>query len=147
MAESADFFLRTPTLIASNFVALWSIDPLLKIWKDLTPSEYMSIFQEPYIIQKICFAVSKWPHFHRAYSVTIRKRSFIALYGNSRVRIIVDVEQHLVAYFCIKLFVHPIAVHGDWPWMVALYKNGLHVCDATLVDQQWIMTTASCFQG
>lgn len=40
-----------------------------------------------------------------------------------------------------------IAVHGDWPWMVALYKNGLHVCDATLVDQQWIMTTASCFQG
>ena len=40
-----------------------------------------------------------------------------------------------------------IAVHGDWPWTVALYKNGLHVCDAVLVNEQWIMTTASCFQG
>ena len=40
-----------------------------------------------------------------------------------------------------------LAAHGDWPWMVTLYKNGLHVCDGTLVDEQWIMTTASCFQG
>ena len=40
-----------------------------------------------------------------------------------------------------------IALHGDWPWMVALYKNGLHVCDATLIEDQWVMTTASCFQG
>ena len=22
-----------------------------------------------------------------------------------------------------------MALHGDWPWFVALYKNGLHVCD------------------
>ena len=39
------------------------------------------------------------------------------------------------------------ALHGDWPWHVALYKNGLHVCDGTLVSERWIMTTASCFQG
>ena len=38
-------------------------------------------------------------------------------------------------------------LHGDWPWHVALYKNGQHVCDGTLVDEKWIMTTASCFQG
>ena len=39
------------------------------------------------------------------------------------------------------------ALHGDWPWLVALYKNGLHVCDGTLIDEQFIITTASCFQG
>ena len=39
------------------------------------------------------------------------------------------------------------ALHGDWPWHVALYKNGQHVCDGTLVSERWIMTTASCFQG
>jgi secreted trypsin-like serine protease len=38
-------------------------------------------------------------------------------------------------------------LHGDWPWHVALYKNGLHVCDGTLMNERWIMTTASCFQG
>ena len=39
------------------------------------------------------------------------------------------------------------SLHGDWPWHVALYKNGQHVCDGTLIEDQWIMTTASCFQG
>lgn len=39
------------------------------------------------------------------------------------------------------------ALHGDWPWHVALYKNGQHVCDGTLIEDQWIMTTSSCFQG
>lgn len=39
------------------------------------------------------------------------------------------------------------SLHGDWPWHVALYKNGQHVCDGTLIDDQWIMTTSSCFQG
>ena len=39
------------------------------------------------------------------------------------------------------------ALHGDWPWQVALYKNDLHVCDGTLFDEQFIITTGSCFQG
>ena len=39
------------------------------------------------------------------------------------------------------------ALHGDWPWHVALYKNGQHVCDGILISERWIMTTASCFQG
>ena len=39
------------------------------------------------------------------------------------------------------------ALHGDWPWHVALYKNGQHVCDGTLMSESWIVTTASCFQG
>ncbi|XP_063221549.1 atrial natriuretic peptide-converting enzyme-like [Bacillus rossius redtenbacheri] len=39
------------------------------------------------------------------------------------------------------------AVHGDWPWHAALLKDDVHVCDATLVAPQWLITTASCFQG
>ncbi|XP_066594436.1 atrial natriuretic peptide-converting enzyme [Prorops nasuta] len=36
---------------------------------------------------------------------------------------------------------------GDWPWHVALFKEDVHVCDATLVANSWLLTTASCFQG
>jgi len=39
------------------------------------------------------------------------------------------------------------ARHGDWPWHVALIKEGVHVCDGTLIDSQWVMSTKSCFQG
>ncbi|XP_043270297.1 atrial natriuretic peptide-converting enzyme-like [Venturia canescens] len=36
---------------------------------------------------------------------------------------------------------------GDWPWHAALFKEDVHVCDATLVAAEWLLTTASCFQG
>ncbi|KAJ8684156.1 hypothetical protein QAD02_019948 [Eretmocerus hayati] len=36
---------------------------------------------------------------------------------------------------------------GDWPWHVALFKEDNHVCDATLISDSWLLTTASCFQG
>ncbi|KAL1140532.1 hypothetical protein AAG570_000462 [Ranatra chinensis] len=36
---------------------------------------------------------------------------------------------------------------GDWPWHIPLFKAGTHVCDGTLIDLDWIVTTASCFQG
>lgn len=40
-----------------------------------------------------------------------------------------------------------MAEPGDWPWHVALLKEDVHVCDATLVAESWLITTASCFQG
>uniref|UniRef100_A0A1V1FKK9 Putative serine protease 38 n=1 Tax=Reticulitermes speratus TaxID=60591 RepID=A0A1V1FKK9_9NEOP len=40
-----------------------------------------------------------------------------------------------------------VAAYGDWPWHAALFKDGVHVCDATLVSAEWLLTTASCFQG
>ncbi|XP_008545469.1 atrial natriuretic peptide-converting enzyme isoform X1 [Microplitis demolitor] len=40
-----------------------------------------------------------------------------------------------------------MAEPGDWPWHVALFKEDSHVCDATLVSTNWLLTTASCFQG
>ncbi|KAI5720493.1 hypothetical protein M8J77_007523 [Diaphorina citri] len=39
------------------------------------------------------------------------------------------------------------AALGDWPWHTALLKDGVHVCDATLVADQWLLTSVSCFQG
>ena len=46
MAEGADFFLRTPTLTASNFEAFWSTDPRFLSSKDLNPFLIGSKFQE-----------------------------------------------------------------------------------------------------
>ncbi|XP_046680550.1 atrial natriuretic peptide-converting enzyme isoform X1 [Homalodisca vitripennis] len=40
-----------------------------------------------------------------------------------------------------------MAALGDWPWHAALLKDGVHVCDATVVHPQWLLTSASCFQG
>ncbi|GAB6025113.1 hypothetical protein CHUAL_010542 [Chamberlinius hualienensis] len=37
--------------------------------------------------------------------------------------------------------------HGDWPWHAALFAGEHHVCDGTLIDAQWLLTSASCFQG
>lgn len=36
---------------------------------------------------------------------------------------------------------------GDWPWHVSLHRDETHVCDGTLVSENWVLTTESCFQG
>ncbi|XP_030378692.1 uncharacterized protein LOC115627212 [Scaptodrosophila lebanonensis] len=36
---------------------------------------------------------------------------------------------------------------GDWPWLVALFREDIHVCDGTLISRDWVLTTESCFQG
>ncbi|XP_068629335.1 atrial natriuretic peptide-converting enzyme [Battus philenor] len=36
---------------------------------------------------------------------------------------------------------------GDWPWHAALLRANVHVCDAALLHYNWLVTTASCFQG
>lgn len=40
-----------------------------------------------------------------------------------------------------------MAMPGDWPWHVALFKADTHVCDGTLVSPDWVLTTDACFQG
>ncbi|KFM61966.1 Atrial natriuretic peptide-converting enzyme, partial [Stegodyphus mimosarum] len=39
------------------------------------------------------------------------------------------------------------AVHGQWPWHVAILRNGDYVCDATLISDEWLLTSSSCFEG
>ena len=79
MAEAADFFLRTPTLTASNFAALWPTDPKLLALKDLNLFSKCKKFQNGGSILKLSFALSKWPHFHRAYVVTVCNLIFITV--------------------------------------------------------------------
>ncbi|XP_041634564.1 transmembrane protease serine 9-like [Cheilinus undulatus] len=38
-----------------------------------------------------------------------------------------------------------VAAAGEWPWMVSLQKNGIHVCGGTLVAEKFVLSSASCF--
>ena len=67
----ADFFLRPPTLTASNFAALWPTDPKFSAFKHLNLLKKHTKNQEASSILRVGFALSKWPHLHRAYSVTM----------------------------------------------------------------------------
>ena len=80
MAKPADFFLTPPNLMASNFAALSSTDPKFLALKDLLFFSQHIEFQDAGSILKVVFALSNWPHLHRAYSVTVCKRGATAVY-------------------------------------------------------------------
>ena len=61
----AGFFLRPPTLTASNFAALWPTDSKFSAIKDLNFLKRYTKNQEAGSILKVDFALSKWPHLHR----------------------------------------------------------------------------------
>ena len=87
MAEAADFFLRTPTLKASKFAALWSTDPKFWALKDLNLFLKRVKFQRTGSILKVVFVLSKWPHFHRVYLVTVCKRSLMTVHQKKAMNI------------------------------------------------------------
>ena len=62
-------FLRPPTLTADNFAALWPTDSKFLALKDLNPFKTVSKVQKTSSILRVGFALSKWPHLHRAYVV------------------------------------------------------------------------------
>ena len=61
--------MRPPTLTAGNFAALWPTDPKFLALKDLNPFKTVSKVQKTSSILRVGFALSKWPHLHRAYVV------------------------------------------------------------------------------
>ena len=60
---------HSQSLMAGNFAALWPTDPKSLALKDLNPFKTVSKVQKTSSILRVGFALSKWPHLHRAYVV------------------------------------------------------------------------------
>ena len=76
----ADFFSRPLTLKAGNFEALYSIDSIFIVLKDLNPfMKYVKIQEASYYF-KLGFALSNRPHFNSVYLVRVPFLTGIAVW-------------------------------------------------------------------
>ena len=57
--------------MAGNFAAPWPTDPKFSALKDLNPFKTVQKIQEASSIIRVGLALSKWPHLHRAYVVSV----------------------------------------------------------------------------
>ena len=68
------------SLTASNFKALWPTDLKFSAFKDLFPFSIVSKAQEAGSILRVNFALSKWHHLHRAFSLTVPFDLILSVY-------------------------------------------------------------------
>ena len=76
----ADFFLRPPTLTASNFKALSAIDPIFTVLKDLNLLKNYTKSQKASYNFKLDFALSNRLHFNSVYLARVPFLTGIAVY-------------------------------------------------------------------
>ena len=126
------FFLRPPTLKASNFATLWLTDPKFLALKDLNLFKTVSKVQEASIILGVYFALSKWPHFNSVYLVRVPFLTGIAVWLDHNIKKVIEktknqncsfekVCQLLVTYLVLeKCFCH------KWSNLPVWWKRLLH---------------------
>ncbi|CAH2308073.1 transmembrane protease serine 9-like [Pelobates cultripes] len=39
------------------------------------------------------------------------------------------------------------AVDGEWPWQISIQLYGSHICGGSLISNQWVLSSAHCFQS
>ena len=70
---------HSQSLMAGNFAALWPTDSKFSALKDLILFSTVSKDQKASSILKVGFSLSRWPHLHRVYLVTVCKRGATAV--------------------------------------------------------------------
>ena len=102
---------HSQSLLAGHFAALWPTDPKFSALKDLNPSSTVSKIKKAGSILKVVFALSKWPHLHSAYLVTV-------------CRVLITTVHWLYPCGAIKHMLLNIFLFCSYWWSSMLYRRG-----------------------
>ncbi|XP_076985655.1 uncharacterized protein LOC143657292 isoform X2 [Tamandua tetradactyla] len=104
---------------------------LLQLHTPATLSEY---------VQPICLPE---PNFY----LKVGTQCWVTGWGQSKQRFSEPLFQHCgrTSVACRKVR-GKLVEEGKWPWQVSILFLGMHICSGTLVNRQWVLTAAHCFQ-